>query len=174
MPNALYPLLLVFVFLVIVTAVLKTDLLGYVSAVCIIFAFMVVLHHYAALGVMGDALQVQNPYLRYFLFRSAVTVGGVAPLSLLGLAWVFKDRLKPWLFYSSVAAVACSGFWTGYRRTALAKDELDFCSALGRVDVHDSAVVPRQLGDGRDLVLVEDVGGVRPDTAAKSETGVCV
>ncbi len=80
MPNALYPLLLVFVFLVIVTAVLKTDLLGYVSAVCIIFAFMVVLHHYAALGVMGDALQVQNPYLRYFLLRSAVTVGGVAPL----------------------------------------------------------------------------------------------
>ena len=50
MPNAAWPLLLVFVFLVIVTAVLKTDLLSYVSAVCIIFAFMVVLHHYAALG----------------------------------------------------------------------------------------------------------------------------
>lgn len=150
MPNAMYPLLLVFVFLVIVTAVLKTDLLGYVSAVCIIFAFMVVLHHYAALGVMGDALQVQSPSLRYFLFRSAVTVGGVAPLSLLGLAWVFKDRLKPWLFYSSVAAVACSGFWTGYdefERLAPYYPRLSLGTLLGSADMFAviGAVIPVAL-----------------------------
>ncbi|MGH7779274.1 MAG: type IV secretory system conjugative DNA transfer family protein [Candidatus Binataceae bacterium] len=150
MPNALYPLLLVFVLLVIVTAVLKTDLLGYVSAVCMIFAFMVVLHHYAALGVMGDALQVQNPYLRYFLFRSAVTVGGVAPLALLALAWAFKDRLKPWLFYSSVAAVACSGFWTGYdefERLAPYYPRFSLATLFGSADMFAviGAVIPVAL-----------------------------
>jgi hypothetical protein len=58
--------------------------------------------------------------------------------------------------------------------SALTKDELDLCSAFGRVDVHDGAVSPSQLGDGRDLVLMEDVGGVRPEAAAKSEAGVGV
>lgn len=150
MPNAMYPLLLVFVFLVIVTAVLKTDLLGYVVAASIIFAFMAVLHHYAALGVMGDALRVQNPYLRYFLFRSAVTVGGVAPLALLALAWAFKDRLKPWLFYSVVAAVVCSGFWTGYdefERLAPYYPRLSLVTLLGSADLFAvmGAVIPVAL-----------------------------
>ena len=137
MPNAMYPLLLVFVFLVIVTAVLKTDLLGYVVAAGIIFAFMVVLHHYPPLGIVGDALQVQNPYLRWFLFRSSVTVGGVAPLGLLGLAWVFKDRLKPWLFYSVVAAAAYSGLWTGYdefERLAAYYPRFSLITLLGSAD----------------------------------------
>jgi hypothetical protein len=114
MPNAVYSLLLVFVFLVIVTAVLKTDLLGYVGAVGIIFAFMVVLHHYLALQMIGYAVQTASPYLRYFFFRSAVTVGGAAPLLLLAVAWLARERFKPWLFYATAAAVAYSGLWTGY------------------------------------------------------------
>jgi type IV secretion system protein VirD4 len=138
MPNAAWSLLLVFVFLVIVTAVLKTDLLGYVGAIGIIFAFMAVLHHYTPLGIIGDALQIQNPYLRYFLFRSAVTVGAVAPLALLGLAWAFKDRLRPWLFYSIAAAVAYSGLWTGYdefERLAAYYPRFSFFILLGSADL---------------------------------------
>lgn len=150
MPNAAWPLLLVLVFFVVVTAVLKTDLLGYVGAVGIIFAFMAVLHHYAALGIIGDAIQIQNPYLRYFLFRSAVTVGGVAPLALLALAWVFRDRLKPWLFYSVVAAAAYSGLWTGYdefERLAPYYPRLSFVTLLGSTDLFAvvGAVIPVAL-----------------------------
>ncbi|MBI3759778.1 MAG: type IV secretory system conjugative DNA transfer family protein, partial [Deltaproteobacteria bacterium] len=114
MPNAVYSLLLVLVFFVLVAAFLKTDLLGYVATAGIIFAVMVVLHHYLALQMIGYAVQTANPYLRYFFFRSAVTVGGAAPLLLLAVAWLARERFKPWLFYTTVVAVAYSGLWTGY------------------------------------------------------------
>ena len=138
MPNAVYPLLLLLVVFVFGAAFFKSELFGYACAVGLIFALMAVLHHYVALGIMGDALQLQNPYLRYFLFRSAITVGGLAPLPLLALAWVFRDRLKPWLFYSTVAAVACSGLWTGYdefERLRPYYPRLSFVTLLGSADM---------------------------------------
>jgi len=149
MPNAVYSLLLV-VFLVIVAAVLKTDLLGYVATVGIIFAVMVVLHHYLALQMIGYAVQTANPYLRYFFFRSAVTVGGAAPLLLLAVAWLVRERFKPWLFYATAAAVAYSGLWTGYdefARLAPYYPRLSLVTLFGSADLFAvvGAVVPIAL-----------------------------
>jgi type IV secretion system protein VirD4 len=113
MPNAVYLLLLILVLLVLGAAVLKTNLLGYLTLAGIVFAFMAVLHHFAQLQMIGYAVATQNPYLRYFLYRSAVTVGGAAPLLLLAAVWLYRDRFSRLLFYLTVAAVAYSGLWTG-------------------------------------------------------------
>jgi hypothetical protein len=109
MPNAVYALLLLLVVYVLGVAFFKSELFGYACAAALLFAFMVVLHHYMALQMFGYAIQTTNPYLRYFLFRSAVTVGAVAPLLLLVVVWFSRERLKPWLVY---------GLWTGYDEVA--------------------------------------------------------
>lgn len=138
MPNAVWPLLLVVVVFVLGAAFFKSDLFGHVLIIGFIFAVMAVLHHYVPLGVIGDALQVQNPYLRWFIFRGAVTAGAAAPLALLAVAWAAKDRLKPWFFYSVAAAVACSGLWTGYdefARLAPYYPRFSFVALLGSTDL---------------------------------------
>ena len=112
MPNAAYSLLLVFVFLVIVIAVLKTDLLGNIAPVCMIFAFMLVLHHYLALQMISYAIQTLQPYFALFFFRSAVTVGGAAPLLLLVVVWLAREHFNSWVFDAIMGAVAYSGLWT--------------------------------------------------------------
>jgi len=150
MPNAVYSLLLVLVFLVIVTTVLKTDLLGYVVTAGVIFAFIVVLHHYLALQMIGFAVQTANHWLRYFFFRSAVTVGGAAPLLLLAVAWLARERLQPWIFYATVAAVGYSGLWTGYAefaRLAPYYPRLSLVTLLSSADLFAvvGAVVPLAL-----------------------------
>jgi type IV secretory pathway TraG/TraD family ATPase VirD4 len=118
LPNAVYALLLLVVVYVLGAAFFKSELFGYACAAGLLFAFMVVLHHYMALQMFGYAIQTTNPYLRYFLFRSAVTVGAVAPLLLLVVVWFSRERLKPWLVYATLAVVAYSGLWTGYDEVA--------------------------------------------------------
>jgi type IV secretion system protein VirD4 len=118
MPAAVYALLLLLVVYVGGSAFLKSELFGCACLVGFVFAFMVVLHHYLALQMIGYAAAASNPYLRYFFFRSAVTVGGLAPLLLLVAAWLVRDRLSSWLFYTTVAAAAYSGLWTGYEEFA--------------------------------------------------------
>ena len=150
MPNAVWPLLLVLVVFVLGSAFFKSELFGYVLIAGFIFALMAVLHHYVPLGIIGDAIQVQNPYLRWFLFRSSVTVGAAAPLVLLALAWAMRARLKPWLFYSVVAAVAYSGLWTGYdefERLAPYYPRLSLVTLLGSTDLFAvvGAVIPVAL-----------------------------
>lgn len=51
----------------------KSELLAYACAVGLAFAVMAAPHQYAPLGIVDAALQVRNPHLRYFLFRSSVT-----------------------------------------------------------------------------------------------------
>ena len=92
MPNAVYSLLLLLVVFVLGSAFFKSELFGYACIGGLIFAFMVVLHHYLALQMIGYAAESANPYLRYFFFRSAVTVGGAAPLMLLAAAWLVRDK----------------------------------------------------------------------------------
>jgi len=113
MPAAVYPPLFVLVVLVIGAALLKSELSGYIIFAGFVFALMAVLHHYAQLQMIGYAVDTPNPSLRYLLYRSAVTVGGTAPLLLLALVWLCRDRVGRLLFYSTVAAVAYSGLWTG-------------------------------------------------------------
>jgi type IV secretion system protein VirD4 len=150
MPNAVWPLLLVLVVFVLGSAFLKSEQFGYACAVGLVFAVMAVLHHYVPLGIIGDAIQVQNPYLRWFIFRSAVTVGAAAPLVLLALAWAVKDRLKPWFFYAVAAATAYSGLWTGYdefARLAPYYPRLSLVTLLGSTDLFAvvGAVIPVAL-----------------------------
>src|SRR5271154_3623713 len=107
MPSAVYPLLLLLCVFVLGSAFFKSELFGYACIIGLIFAFMVVLHHYLALQMIGYAAASSNPYLRYFFFRSAATVGGAAPLLLLlAAAWLVRERLAPWLFYAAVTAAA--------------------------------------------------------------------
>jgi len=118
MPAAVYSLLLLLVVYVFGAAFFKSELFGYACIVGFIFAFMVVLHHYAQLQMIGYAVDAPTPSLRYFFFRSAVTVGGAAPLLLLAAAWLVRERLAPWLFYATLAAATYSGLWTGYDEVA--------------------------------------------------------
>ena len=146
MPAAVYPLLLLLVVFVLGSAFFKSELFGSACLAGFIFAFMVVLHHYLTLQMIGYAVASSNPYLRYFFFRSAVTVGGAAPL-LLGAAWLVRERLSPWLFYTTVAAAAYSGLWTGYdefARLAPYYPRFSLVALLGSTDLFAivGAVVP--------------------------------
>jgi type IV secretion system protein VirD4 len=150
MPAAVYALLLLLVVYVFGSAFLKSELFGNACLVSFVFAFMVVLHHYLALQMIGHAAESSNPYLRYFFFHSAVTVGGVAPLLLLAAAWLVRDRLSPWLFYTTVAAAAYSGLWTAYdefARLASYYPRFSLVTLLGSADLFAvvGAVVPVSL-----------------------------
>ncbi|HEX4210548.1 MAG TPA: hypothetical protein VHY56_09160 [Candidatus Binataceae bacterium] len=79
MPKAVYSLLLTLVLLVIGTAVLKTNLLGYITLAGIVF------RHSGAAPLRptpDDRLcrRHPNPYLRYLLYRGAITVSDAALL----------------------------------------------------------------------------------------------
>src|SRR5260370_25675129 len=113
MAKAACPLVLVRVVFVLGSAFFKSDLFGYALLLGFAIALMLVIRHYSELYVWGLAAQARAPFARYFLANSAITVATTAPALLLGLAWLFKERFKPFVFYSS-AAVACSGLWTGY------------------------------------------------------------
>jgi type IV secretory pathway TraG/TraD family ATPase VirD4 len=150
LPNAVYALLLLVVVYVLGAAFFKSELFGYACAAGLLFAFMVVLHHYMALQMFGYAVQTSNPYWRYFLFRSAVTVGAIAPLLLLAVVWFSRERLKPWLLYATIVVVAYSGLWTGYdevARLAPYYPHFSLVTLLGSADLFAvvGAVVPVSL-----------------------------
>jgi hypothetical protein len=109
MPNAACPLLLLMVVSVLGSAFFKSDLFGYALLLGFAIALMLVIRHYSELYVWDLAAQARAPFARYFLANSAITVASTAPALLLGLAWLFKERLKPFVFYASAAVVACSG-----------------------------------------------------------------
>ena len=150
MANAVSPLLLLLVLYVLGMAFFKSDLFGYVLVCGFEIALMIVIRHYSELYVWGLAIQEHSPWARYFIANSAITVASNAPALLLGIAWLFKERLKPFVFYASAAVVAGSGFWTGYDefgRVATYYPHLPFIGVLGQIDQFAivGAVIPVAL-----------------------------
>ena len=113
MANAVYPLLLLMVLYVLGAAFFKSDLFGYAMLCGFEIALMIVIRHYSELYVWGLVIEAHSPWARYFIANSAITVASTAPAFLLSLAWLFKERFNPFVFYASAAAVAGSGLWTG-------------------------------------------------------------
>ena len=66
MPNAVYALLLLLVVYVLGVAFFKSELFGYACAAALLFAFMVVLHHYMALQMFGYAVRRRIPTCAIF------------------------------------------------------------------------------------------------------------
>ena len=150
MANAVYPLLLLLVLYVLGMAFFKSDLFGYVLVCGFEIALMIVIRHYSELYVWGLAIQAHSPWARYFIANSAITVASIAPAFLLGLAWLFKERVKPFVFYASAAVVAGSGLWTGYDefgRLAPYYPHLPLIGVLGQIDQFAvvGAVIPVAL-----------------------------
>src|SRR5713226_3422455 len=137
MANAVYPLLLLMVLYVLGAAFFKSDLFGYALLLGFAIALMLVIRRYSELYVWGLVIEVHSPRARYFIANSAITVASTAPAFLLGLAWLFKERFNPFVFYASAAAVACSGLWTGYEefeRLATYYPHLPFIGVLGQTN----------------------------------------
>jgi type IV secretion system protein VirD4 len=137
MAAAVYPLLLLLVVYVLGAAFFKSELFSYVLLLGFAIALMVVIRHYSELYVLGLAVQAQARWARYFLAYSAITVASIAPALLLGLAWLFKERLKPFVLYASAAAAASSGFATAYEeieRLATYYPHLSLLSVLGQIN----------------------------------------
>ncbi len=111
---------------------------------------MLVIHHYSELYVWGLAIEAHSHWARYFLANSAIPVASITPELLLGLAWLFKERLNPFVFYASAAVVACSGRWTGYdefERLATYYPHLSLIGVLGQSNEYAlvGAVIPLAL-----------------------------
>jgi len=110
-----FAVLLLLVFGLLSIVIFKTNLPAYLFIIGLIFAVMGLLHHFAEAGLQEYALyDIQAPAPRYWVYRSAVLVGGAMPLMLLAYAWHYQDRVGRLVFYTIAAAVACSGLWTGY------------------------------------------------------------
>jgi type IV secretion system protein VirD4 len=134
-----FALLLLMVFGLLSIAIFKTSLPACLLAIGFIFAVMSLLHHYAETGLRDYALYaMRDPAPRYLVYRGAVLAGGAAPLPLLALAWLYQHRLSRLGFYSVVAAVACSGLWTGggeFERLASYYPASSLLSILGAADL---------------------------------------
>jgi type IV secretion system protein VirD4 len=134
-----FALLLLMVFGLLCIAIFKTNLPAYLLAIGFIFAVMSLLHHYAETGLRDYALyDMRDAAPRYLVYRGAVLAGGAAPLPLLALAWLYQHRLSRLGFYSVVAAVACSGLWTGggeFARLASYYPASSLLSILGAADL---------------------------------------
>jgi type IV secretion system protein VirD4 len=147
MHNVFYQLLAAILLFVGITAVLKTDLLGYALMIGLVVASMLVLRHYTELYFLGLSVQTQSPGLRNFLLNSAVTAASAAPLIFLGIAWVLRRGVEAWLFNSVAAVVALSGLWTAYDeiiRLASYYPHLSLLGLLGEADEYSvvGAAVP--------------------------------
>ena len=87
---------------------------------------------------------------RFFLANSAITVASVAPALVLGLVWLFRERLHAFALYAAAAAVATSGLATGYEeftRLATYYPHLSLLGMLGQSNEFAvvGAVVPVAL-----------------------------
>ncbi len=145
MPNAAYPLLLLMVVYVLGAAFFKSELFGHALVLCFAIALMLVIRHYSELYVWGLAYQTRTPLARYFLANSAI-----APALVLGLVWLFRERLHAFALYAAAAAVATSGLATGYEeftRLATYYPHLSLLGMLGQSNEFAvvGAVVPVAL-----------------------------
>jgi hypothetical protein len=135
MPNAAYPLLLLLVVFVLGSAFFKSDLFGYALLLGFAIALMLVIRHYSELYVWGLAAQARAPLARYFLANSTITVASIAPALMLGLVWLFRERLHAFALYATATAVATSGLATGYdefKRLATYYPHFSFIGVLGQ------------------------------------------
>ena len=153
MSLAFYQLLLGLVLFVGIVAVFRTDLLRYVLLAGLLVALMLILRHYAALYVIGLAVQTASPALHNFLLESAITVGTAAPVFMLGVVWVMRKQLHPFVFFSVVTVVGASGVMTAYleiQRLVTLAPHLSIYGLLGEVDNFAvvGAVIPVALTIG--------------------------
>lgn len=111
---------------------------------------MVVINYYAELYVWGLAYQARSPWLRSFLANSAITVASIAPVVILGLVWLVRERVHSFVLYAAAIAVATSGLATGYgevARLAPYYPRFSLVTLLGSADLFAviGAVVPVSL-----------------------------